>query len=91
MVGGGKRSTTTRMAGRLVNESGWGRIKTCTVEGCSIPISYSQEFCARCWNNVPRRYQVDYKTAAASLQQAEINMKSAILVIRTHAAVKLSG
>ena len=66
-------------------------IKVCTVDGCKIPISLSQDFCARCWNNVPKRYQDDYKIANEKLIRAQGAWESALLVIRTAAAKELKG
>jgi hypothetical protein len=66
-----------------------GRMKVCTVQGCRIPISQSQEFCARCWNNTPRRYRDDYKIAYDTLVRAEGAYETSVRVIRTAAAKEL--
>ena len=66
-------------------------MKVCTVPGCKIPISQSQEFCARCWNNVPKRYQDEFKEATVVWQRARIGLRNAVAVIRTEAAKELVG
>ena len=70
-------------------QGGSGEVKVCTVDGCRIPISQSQDFCARCWNNVPVRYQKDFKDATTVLQRAQIYYASTITVIRQAAAKEL--
>ena len=60
-------------------------MRTCTVEGCTIPISPHQDFCPRCWNNVPERYKSDYQQAQARFRLAQRGYVSAMKVARTSA------
>jgi hypothetical protein len=64
-------------------------VKTCTVDGCGLPVSESQFICARCWNNLRPRLQKDYQEAVWRFNQTKAAMNGLLAVIQVHAAKAL--